>query len=373
MRRTPPGHLNIMKTVCLIRYGAYGDHVHMSNVVRQFHEDGWRVTFEYNTKGAALHTYNPRIHAHQYFEPYITDKEVVKPQQLRRRWFNMEPQFDKFVNFQNSLENTLIEDEKFASYFWPLWMRREKNTHICYYDQSMKWAGYTEQKYMGRSGELFFPKEEHEFVKKWLEPYRDTFLILYAWRGTMHQKATYPMVEEVCKRWLEKNQDTTIITTGDEFCQKWEASLTHPRIIHRAGRMPFRQALLMSRYMDLVVTPETGLGIGAGAYGTPKIMLLTAASIKNIVGNDENDYSLQSEAYCSPCTRAIYNIDNCPVTKINGEVHPICVDFDKDLVLARIQEVYDAGHARNWDEGKIWETVVKEGPNEPEREVEVYV
>ena len=48
-------------------------------------------------------------------------------------------------------------------------------------------------------------------------------------------------------------------------------------VVHRSGRMPFRQALLMARYMDLVVTPETGLGIGAGAYGTPKIMLLTIA------------------------------------------------------------------------------------------------
>ena len=90
---------------------------------------------------------------------------------------------------------------------------------------------------------------------------------------------------------------------------------------------------------DMVITPETGLGIGAGAFGTPKIMLLTAASLRNIGGNDDNDYSIQSPAYCSPCTRAIYDTDYCELDEKGGCIR---VNFPMEMVLDRMQVVYDA-------------------------------
>jgi hypothetical protein len=337
-----------MKRAYLIRYGAYGDHVHLSNVIKALDEEGWHITFEYNYKGTQIHNYNPRIDKHEYLEPSQTP---IKS--WTRKIKALEQQYDLVVSFQLSLETALIEPEHKPSYFWSLKARRAKNTHICYYDQSMKWAGLTDEKYMGWNGEIFYPAAEHEHVKKQLDPYKDKFVILWALRGTMWQKAVCHIAKDICNEWLRRHPDSVIITTGDDFCQKWEwVSETGTTIapdaglgegdaalIHKSARMPFRQALLISKYVDLVVTPETGLGIGAGAYGTPKVMLMTAASLKNIVGNDKNDFSLQSDAWCSPCTRAIYNTDNCP---INPETQlPICVDFTKDRVLGRMQEVYD--------------------------------
>ena len=120
----------------------------------------------------------------------------------------------------------------------------------------------------------------------------------------------YPIAERVCTEFINRHPETVIITTGDKFCQQWEWE--HPQVIHRSARIPFRQALCIAQFADMVVTPETGLGIGAGSFGTPKIMLLTAASLTNVVGNDRNDYSLQSPAYCSPlhshppCTRPLF-------------------------------------------------------------------
>jgi ADP-heptose:LPS heptosyltransferase len=329
------------KKVYIIRWGAYGDHVHMTNVIKAFDEDGWDVTMEYNIKGAQIHSYNPRIKKHVFLEP--TAKEHLKKGKfwLSDHLKSIEKEYDKVVNLQGSLEGALIAGKDRPMYYWPKSMRNARNTHICYYDQSMIWAGLTDKKYMGWSGEIYFPKEEHEFVKTYLEKNiiepNKKFTILWALRGTMWQKAIYPIAKDVCNEFLRRHPDAHIITTGDDFCKKWEWE--HDRVSHKSGRIPYRQALLMSRYMDLVVTPETGLGIGAGAYGTPKIMLLTAASLKNIVGNDNNDFSLQSDAWCSPCTRAIYDTDQCMCDEVNNL--PICVAFDKEKVLNQMETVYE--------------------------------
>lgn len=340
------------KKVLLIRYGAFGDHVHCSNVIKAFDEEGWHISFEYNYKGTQIHKLNPRIDCHIHFDPYEESfKEHWKkhPNALKEHISSHYDYFDKVVTFQDTLENALIEPESKSSYFWPLYRRRAKNTNICYYDQSMKAAGFTDDKYMGWTGEIYFTHEEHERVGKFMqEKHGDHYVILWALRGSMYQKAMYPWAQEVCNAFLDRHPEAWIITTGDEMCQKMEWE--HPRVTHYSGRVPYRQVLRLSKYVDMVVTPETGLGIGAGAYGTPKIMLMTAASLKNIVGNDTNDYSLQSEAWCSPCTRAIYNTHNCPTITgmydFDGMPLPICIQFDREQVLGRMEEIYQAGIPR---------------------------
>ena len=321
-----------------------GDHLFMTNVIKALDEEGWHITFEYNYKGRQIHAFNPRIDIHKAFEP-ISSEGIAKWKSTIKRLKKLQTQYDLYVCFSASLEHALIGEEREAEYFWPLHMRRAKNTNICYYDQSMRWAGLTDKKYMGRGGEVYYPKGEHEFVKEYLKPYEDNFIILWGLRGSMWQKAVYPLAEDVCNEFIRRHPETIVFTTGDEFCKKWE--WYNPNVLHKAGIIPFRQALLMTRYVDLVIAPETGLGVGAGIFGTPKILFLTSCSLKMVVGNDKNDYSLQSDAWCSPCTRAIYNTDNCdinPETKL-----PICVDFDKGKILDRMEEVYESRIPRNWE------------------------
>ena len=355
-----------MKRVFILREAAFGDHIHMSPVIRAFYEEGWEVTMLYNFKGAQIHSYNPMITHHEFFEQGAKDCTVEKFKEHQKHVMEAYSSYDKFVSLQKTIEFELIPGENSTDYYLPLRMRRDKVNDICFYDQSMIRAGLTHKKYMGKTGDIFFTAEEHNTVLDWLEKFKDNYIILWALRGSMYQKAMYPIASAVCNEFITRHPETIIITTGDDFCQpgEWE----NDKVIHKSGRMPFRQALNIAKYVDMVVTPETGLGIGAGAFGTPKIMLLTAASITNIVGNDKNDYSLQSPAYCSPCFRAIYNTENCPKGGrrfINGKIidHmpidkygtetvtqlPLCVDFPPEMVLNRMEEVYSSGYERNWD------------------------
>jgi len=211
----------------------------------------------------------------------------------------------------------------------------------------MKWAGLTAPRFMGRTGEIYCTEEEHRIVKNHLLPHEDKFIVVWCLRGTMQQKAVQPLAKQMCDVFLNAYPNSYIILTGDETCQEWEWD--HPSVKRVSGVWPFREAALACRYADLVVTPETGLGVVAGAYGRPKIMMLTAASIQNICGNDKNDYSLQSEAYCSPCTRAIYDTRSCPC---GADGRPICVNFGVERVVSRMEEVVRAKIPRNWGEGE---------------------
>jgi len=336
----------------MYREGAFGDHIHMSNVIKAFDEAGWEITFMYNWKGAQVHEHNPRIDHRIFHESGGKNWNVETKRALGKTLVEAYKKYDRFINFQQSLEHALVEPESRSSYFWPLSWRRRKNSDTCFYDQSMRWAGLTGKKYRGWTGEIYFTAQEHEHVKAWCRKYiGDRHFVLWALRGSMYQKAVYPLAKTLCDEWLKRHPDSVIVTTGDKFCQRleWE----HPNVIHKSGRMPFRQAMHLAGYADMVVTPETGLGIAAGAYSTPKVMLMTAASLTNIVGNDQNDYSIQSPAYCSPCHRAIYNTDNCPrgcygineLADLHREPLPLCVDFDPGQVLEQMEKAY-ADHGR---------------------------
>lgn len=338
--------------VIVVRYGAFGDHVYITPVIRQLHMDGHEVTLETNWKGYQIHADNPRIKEIIHFDP-LTEENVKTMQGdkmfLARRISDYFDKYDSVVCLQDSLEGALIEPTTSSRYWWPLWMRRAKNAHVNYYDQSMMWAGYSDAKHMGHGGEIWFPREDHAAVGKMMEKYKDRFVILWALRGSMYQKAMFHWARNVIDTYLEKHPEAVIITTGDEECRKVE--WTHPQVVNMSGRWPFRQAALTAAYVDMVVAPETGLGVVAGAYGTPKIMFLTAASLKNVVGNDKNDYSMQSPAYCSPCTRAIYDTMSCPKSSngksdLDGTVSPLCVDFGVEEVLGRIEEATKGAIAR---------------------------
>lgn len=360
------GNQTRKKRAYLIRYGAYGDHLHMSPVLRALKEEGYEVTFEYNTKGAQIHSFNPHIDKHVVHEPEkgLYTKEEKACYRHYKRIQEIRRQYDKFVDFGGSLEQALIADEMSVDYFRSKAERDRKFGQISFEDQTMKWAGLP-KKYWGRKPEVYFRKREHDRIREHLQELHDSgkYIILWSIAGSMWQKAIYPWSKKVCDEFQKRHPETHIfITAGPEYKDfVWEG----PNVTSVVGKWPFRQALLACRYLNLVVTPETGIGIGAGAYDTPKIMLMTAASVKNIVGNHKNDFSIQSEAWCSPCHRAIYHMDHCDTQPIEGEYKvyhdpqgskepktanklPICVFFDENRVLAQMEKAYASGHQPDW-------------------------
>lgn len=331
-----------MRRVYISRFGAFGDQTHASHIPRIFKEEGYHVTFEYNYKGAQLLALNPFIDKHIFFEPPQSWIENHQSTLIERyhKVKALKNLYDRVVDLSGSLEGALIPGEAEPDYYRFKKYKSKHFSNICFYDQTVKRC-FLPEKYFGRVGEIYFKKAEHDRVIDWYKPIEDKFVIIWALAGSMQQKAIYPWVRPVIDEFHANHPDTIfLLTAGPEHKDKaWENEYT----INLVGKMPFRQIALMTKYANAVVTPETGLGIIAGSYGTPKMMLLTAASLKNIVGNDKNDFSLQSQAWCSPCQRAIYNTDYCQ-TK---DGHPICVYFPKDIILRKLEEMYQYDYIPN--------------------------
>lgn len=326
------------KKIYLARYGAFGDHIFCSPIPRALKEEGYNVTFEYNWKGAQIFELNPFIDKHVMFEPH---GNKIPHTDVLARHRRIKKKYDYFINLSGSLEQSLTSSQNDPIYYYPKEWRVAAKCQTNYYVQCMKWCGLPE-KYWNRTGEIYFTQEEHRAVRKYLESFKNKFVILWGLKGSMQQKNIVHWSKEVIDKFHKKHPNTFfIITTGPENKEvSWENDYVKSTI----GKLPFRQVALMCRYVNGVVSAETGLGVVAGAYGVPKIQCLTTCSLKNIVGNDKNDFSLQSEVWCSPCTRAIYDTATC---EIIGD-YPICTYFDKEKVMMQLEKIYNLDYIPDW-------------------------
>jgi hypothetical protein len=149
---------------------------------------------------------------------------------------------------------------------------------------------------------------------------------------------------------LNRHKDAMTITVGDDLCRliEWD----HPRAEKKSAAWDVRSSMLATKYVDLVIAPETGLLNAAGCYPTPKIGLLTHSNKTNLTKYFSNDYSMQSEIECSPCHRMIYKENaarDCPKLDL-GETAWLCAcagAFDPNKLLKRIENIYAAWKEKN--------------------------
>ena len=321
-----------MKTAIVHRYGAYGDHIHWSMIPRILHEEGYKVDIDVNYKGVQLFTHNPYVNKIHFYEP----RKDTTIEDLKTRWEELDNNYDKVINLQWSLEYGTIAMENMPQFWWSQEARR-KLYNKNYYDFTLDWAGYGKLKKQSIRGEVYYTEDEHAIVKKFLEPYKDKFVLLVNLSGTGLHKI-YPYMGQVVQRFIDTHDNVVVITTGDKQCQvlEWE----HDRVICKSGVWPFRQVLLVAKYVDGVIGCESGLMVGATMWGNRTCQMMTAASIKCHSSNVNYDYSLQSKAYCSPCFRGPYNYNqSCPIDP--KYKLPICVmSFTKNKVFGVLERMY---------------------------------
>jgi ADP-heptose:LPS heptosyltransferase len=211
---------------------------------------------------------------------------------------------------------------------------REKYRNISFYDQTTKWAGYPEL--MGKyRGEIWFQAEEYGIVEKWMEQFKGKFVVMVNLSGTTIHKR-FIAAQEVIDYIVNKYDDAHIILTGDESCG--EIKIKCEKMTSIVGKFPFRQALHITRYIDLLLSMESGIAVGANTWGTPTIQLMTSSSLINHPNGAKADFSLQSPARCSPCCKGPYRFIGCP----HKDGYPLCVYFDPKEICKKVDEVYGA-------------------------------
>lgn len=327
------------KRVCIARYGAIGDAIIMTPLIRRLAQEGYEVTLNISTYCADVFQGNPHVS-----NVIIQERELIPNALLGKYWNFWETQYDLYINLSESIEGDLLMVEGRGPFFTSKAWREEKCNRN-YTLHTLRRGGF-------ESGdplpELFFTRAEERRAEKFWAPLQSTFNLLWALNGSSHHKV-YPMFEATLREWFTIHPDSRCVTVGDYTAKLLE--FEHPQLIERSGVWTLRESLIGTKYADCVVGPETAMLNAAGCFPTPKIPLLSHSTHENLCQFWENDYCLAPDstiAPCYPCHQLHYTRESCPVGEMRdtttGEVlgqSPICtLAVTPERLLNRLEEVY---------------------------------
>ena len=323
-----------MKKALIVRYGAFGDCLIITPVIKKLKEEGYYVILNTGKRGQEVFANNPNV------DEIIKHDEEMSKDDLSDHWDKMHEEIkpDKYINFSESIECNLAFAPVQPEYNYT----KKERFELCnknYYDETERWA-----KLEGcqKLPELYFTPSELEEAKTHIRPGK--FNILWQLSGSGMQKV-YPWTDYVIGEILKNHKDIHIITTGDERCQLLE-SLNDKDITNLSGRISVRIAMCLTSLVQLVISPDTGILHAAGCYPTPKIGLLGHTTRENITKYFQNDYSLEAECDCAPCMRLIYNAEiQCPIELLTKAVWCQAEGIKPERVYGAINEVITRSRA----------------------------
>lgn len=330
--------------VGVIRYGAIGDMVFITPLLKHLKEDlGDTVHLNTSETGMEVLRNNPYV---DKFIPYVSNS--VPAEQLDKFWESVAKQhgWTHTVNLCESVEVHLSCHPSTPAYNLP----KQERLKICnknYYDETFAFAKKQYDRIQllkGTTPSLNFTPQEEDYISKVAAEFRKKTpkLIMWALTGSGRNK-TYPYYHFIVKELLDKYPDLGVITVGDVSCKIMEYGVDSDRLYKRSGMFKIRESLLFTKYVDLVIAPDTGVLHGSGCYDTPKIGLLGHVSLENTTKYYKNNYSLEANVACSPCDRLIFDANlQCPVEPIFGSCWCMGIGLSKERVQARIEEVLNA-------------------------------
>lgn len=327
------------KEVLVIRYGALGDSLWVTPVLSKLKKDGYYVVVNCTKYGARVLKANPNID-----EFIIQETGTAVPYSEKGQyWDEITKGFEKVINLTQSIEGSLVKCEGSEEYDWPH-EKRHAECNVNFQDRTMEMAGYPDAK--GCLPEMYFTEIEEALAETFAAHHRDKFTILWGLAGSAFHKV-YPWAEYVAGEMSVKyKKDIEIITVGDQSCKiiEWQ----NPKTINKSGVWTVRQSFIMTKNVDLVIGPDTGLMNAASCYDTPKIVLMGSNSVENLTKYWKNTQAIYAEdCDCSPCHRLVYT-NSCPKGNVQGVGTKCMENIKPEQVFDAVSRVYLA-----WKAGRV--------------------
>ena len=296
------------KTVCVCRYGAYGDVIMASSVCAALKAQGYHVTFMGSPPGVNAISADPNIDAW-----YLQDKDQVPNAELGHYWAYWEKRFDKWVQLSGSVEDTLLATPGRPNHAWPHALRhRMLNQNYVEFAHEIAEVPYVLR-------QQFYPTPDEV---QWAKSERATmgdFLVIWSLAGSSLHK-TWDGLDQIVARIMVSYPNAHVALVGGPECAILESGWENEKRVHRTcGKWSIRQTMSMTHQADLIIGPETGVLNSAALLESPKIVFLSHSSVENLTRDWTNTTSLYSKTTaCYPCHRLHMNNDGwdkfCPRT-----------------------------------------------------------
>lgn len=325
--------------ILVIRLGAYGDMVQVTPIFRLYHEKGYKVDCLCNHESFDVLEHNPYIEDLQ-----VIQRGAIPATQLKEYFAYLGTKYAKVINLCESIERGLLLEDRDEEFYLPK-EERHKRCNVNYSDRLMELAGLDER---GLRPEIYLSEQEEFYGNLLRKKNAGWFCVQWQLTGSSTHKL-YPYAEAIIEYCLDKYPRMKFYLTGGPevhmYVDSWDR-----RVVSKLGKWNQRQSIVMTKFMDLVVSPETGTLNGAGAFPVPKIGLLTHSSRENLTKYFLNDYSLESEAKCAPCHRLVHDVRFCETDKTFGL--PVCMSegHSPARIIGIIDRLYREWLDANYEE-----------------------
>ena len=306
------------KTVCIIRYGAFGDILQTSSVLPLLKEQGYRVCVNTQEVGKDILRSNPYVD-----ELLIQRKDQIYADRLDEYWAHFDGLFDKIIQFSESVEGSLllVGDRTVELAEGPTLIKGDERFE---WDKDRIHAA-CDVNYMEKMHDIaevdyefdcrFYPtKKEEERVRNWKKKKVKTkYLVMNVLSGSSVHKV-WPWNDALMARFLDIRKDVTFVTVGDYACklleQGWESE---SRVLTTSGEWPIRDVLALAKLCNVVVGPETGVLNSVSSYDKiHKTLFLSHSSKENLSKHWKNTTSFEPfDADCYPCHKLHHGFDTC--------------------------------------------------------------
>lgn len=321
----------------LIGYRAYGDWLYAVPALDQLFGK-YDIHLETNQKGFELFHDDPRFAEMTVFDVYqYPEKDWGRIVEERWKALVEELQPDRIVNLWRTLETACIAERYQPEFSLSTKERQEIFGNKVFYDQV---ADKCNVVVSDVKGDLYYTPEQEAWAQRWKKKEEGGYVVLMVVAGSCSQKV-YPELPSLAIGLAEKYSNLKVYLMGDSSTEN--LSLGHERVVNISGQVPIKQSILMTKHADFVFGGETGLLVAAGMYGTPKMMLCTSSGVKQACSYHVNDFSIQSNAECSPCHRAVYCDKDCesPIV-VDDSWYPSCTEgFDHKHIFDTIGKQYE--------------------------------
>jgi len=295
------------KSVCVVRYGGFGDMIQASTVFPYYKREGYHVAVMTTPRGQDMLRANPYVD-----EFIIQDREQVPNNELWMYWHVWQAKFTEFVNLSESVEGSLLALPGRTLYAWGHearhWMLNRNYLEVTHKIAAIPYSEPFEAHFFPTETERTWAKA----INKTINPKKKPVIVWSLAGSSVHK--TWPWLDQVLAR-LMLHTECVVVLVGDEMCQilehGWE---NEKRVIRASGVWDIREAITYAQTQaDLVIGTETGLLNAVGMEDVAKIVLLSHSSPENLTKHWTNTKALlpPPEIECYPCHMMHYGFDHC--------------------------------------------------------------